>query len=340
VAVDIIANLTTALYVVLGIYLVMNLILVIAWILYVPIVVRIFSETPLLLADASQPLADGEECAFKTSDGLHLRGTYFGTMAEERLGVVLFCHELTSDRWSTARYTSDLRDRGFDVFSFDFRNHGQSQRQPDYEPMPWTTQYELNDVQAAIDYLASRPDADPDGFGLLGISRGGTTALCAAAVDPRIRCVVTDGAFPLEEMQLYYMRRYMQIYLYFSWLLAKLPDHTLGTFCRWARFIVGWRRKCRFLHVTQMTKKLRQPVLLIHGERDTYVPLEVVQTLRASLGRKPRLWVVSNAKHNRCIDVATQRYRRRIGRFFQAHLSPGRATAPAVQLQRPVRRVG
>jgi fermentation-respiration switch protein FrsA (DUF1100 family) len=89
-----------------------------------------------------------------------------------------------------------------------------------------------------------------------------------------------------------------------------------------------------------MTRKLQQPVLLIHGERDTYVPLEVAQTLRASLERRPRLWVVPHAKHNRCIDVATQRYQRRISRFFQAHLSPGRVTAPVVQLQRPVRRVG
>jgi pimeloyl-ACP methyl ester carboxylesterase len=274
-----------------------------------------------------------------------LRGTYFSTPSEARLGVITFCHELTSDRWSAMRYVSDLLARGFDVFAFDFRNQGESQRQAGYEPMPWVTRYELHDVRAAVDYLASRPDADPRGVGLLGISRGGTAALCAAAEDPRIACVVTDGAFPLEEMQLHYMRRYMEIYLPFtwlSWLLAKLPDHVLGSFCRWARWIVGWRRGCRFLHVTQMTRRLRKPVFMIHGERDTYVPLQVVHELRASLARKPRLWVVSGAKHNRSIDVAAAVYRRRIARFFQAHLAAGRfpASSPAVLLQQPTRRVG
>jgi pimeloyl-ACP methyl ester carboxylesterase len=296
-----------------------------------------------LLADSSQPVSGGEECLFRTADGLTLQGAYFATPASERLGVIAFCHELTSDRWSAMRYLSDLRERGFDVFTFDFRNHGQSDRQPGYEPMPWVTQYELNDVQAAVDYLASREDADPQGIGLLGVSRGAAAALCAASVEPRIRCVVTDGAFPLEEMQLHYMRRYMEIYLpRLTWLLAKVPDHSLATFCRWARFIVGLRRRCRFLHVTQMTRRVRQPVFMIHGQRDTYVPLEVVHELRASLGRKPRLWVVPDAKHNRSIDVATYRYRSRVARFFLQHLAGGRSLAPAAtaQLKQPARRVG
>ncbi len=91
-----------------------------------------------------------------------------------------------------------------------------------------------------------------------------------------------------------------------------------------------------------MTRRVRQPVFMIHGERDTYVPLEVVHELRASLGRKPRLWVVPEAKHNRSIDVATHRYRRRIARFFQHHLAGGRSLVPAtaLDLQHPTRRVG
>jgi pimeloyl-ACP methyl ester carboxylesterase len=341
--VDLIAILSIGLYTLIGVYVFLNLILVVAWFIYVPVVVRVFSETPFLLADSSQPVTGGEDCLFHTADGLMLRGTYFTTPAGERLGVIAFCHELTSDRWSAMRYVSELHERGFDVFSFDFRNHGQSDRQSGYEPMPWVTRYELNDVRAAVDYLASRDDADPRGVGLLGVSRGAAAALCAASLEPRIRCVVTDGAFPLEEMQLHYMRRYMEIYLpHFSWLLAKLPDHSLATFCRWARLIVGLRRRCRFLHVTQMTRRVRQPVFMIHGKRDTYVPLEVVQELRASLPRRPRLWVVPEAKHNRSIDVATHRYRRRIARFFQQHLAGGRSLAPlaAAELQHPTRRVG
>lgn len=334
--------LITGLLALLGVYACLLAILVVAWFVYVPLVIRIFSETPFLLADSSHPVEGGEECEFPTADGLLLRGVYFATPASQRLGVVMFCHELTSDRWSALRYLDDLRERGFDVFAFDFRNQGASDRQGGYEPMPWVTQFEQYDLRAALDYLSSRADADPRGVGLLGISRGGSAALCAAADDARIACVVTDGAFPLEEMQLHYMRRYMEIYLHFSWLLAKLPDHTLGTFCRWARFIVGWRRGCKFLHVTQMTRRLRKPVFMIHGERDTYVPVQVVQELRNSMARKPRLWVVEGAKHNRGIDVASALYRRRIARFFQVHLAGERlpAIAGSTAVEQPARRVG
>jgi fermentation-respiration switch protein FrsA (DUF1100 family) len=81
---------------------------------------------------------------------------------------------------------------------------------------------------------------------------------------------------------------------------------------------------------------------MIHGECDTYVPIEVVHELRNSLGRKPRLWVVAGAKHNRSIDVATHLYRRRVARFFQAHLAADRLSISASLLRReqPARRVG
>jgi dipeptidyl aminopeptidase/acylaminoacyl peptidase len=305
-----------------------------AWIMYVPVVVRVFGETPFLFADTSQPLAEGEECEFPTSDGLTLRGTYLATHAEQRQGVIAFCHEMTSDRSSCTQYVKDLLHRGYDVFAFDFRNHGQSDRMPGYEPIPWLTRYELEDVLAAVDYLCGRDDADPQGIGLLGISRGGTAALCAAACDGRIRAVATDGAFPLEEMQLHYMRRYMEIYLRYSWLLSKLPDVSLSSFCRWGRYFVGLRRRCQFINVTQFTRKIRQPVFLIHGERDNYVPLEVVHLLRSSISRRTRLWVVPGAKHNRAIHVAMQQYHRRIGRFFSNHLSAEPAVAALEQLNR------
>ena len=85
-------DLTTFLFVglctLLGVYLFLKLVLIVAWFIYVPVVVRAFSETPFLLADTSQPVSGGEECQFPTSDGLMLRGTYFSTGSDARLGVI------------------------------------------------------------------------------------------------------------------------------------------------------------------------------------------------------------------------------------------------------------
>ena len=43
--------------------------------------------------------------------------------------------------------------------------------------MQWTTDHEIRDLRAALAYLRTRDDHDPAGFGLFGVSRGGTTAL-------------------------------------------------------------------------------------------------------------------------------------------------------------------
>ncbi|MBN2291642.1 MAG: alpha/beta fold hydrolase [Pirellulales bacterium] len=308
---------------------------IVAWILYVPLAVRVFGETPWLPAPWREPLDDGQSVEFPTDDGLKLSGTYLPSFQESRKGVILFCHELNGDRWSCTPYVEDLRQQGYDIFSFDFRNHGTSGRSVDYEPLPWVTTFELADVRAAIDYLSSRPDADPDGIGLFGISKGGTVALCATAYDPRVRALIVDGACPTERMQIYYVRRFAKIFASFPWLLTRLPDISLRSTNAWTRLVLSRRRKCRFVNVDAAARKIRQPVLMIHGRRDNHIPLKIVQDLRSTMSRRTKLWAISDAKHNGSISVARDTYHRRIARFFQHNLrSPKPELNPASKLTR------
>ena len=46
-----------------------------------------------------------------------------------------------------------------------------------------------------MDYLASRPDVDPEQIGAFGFSMGGSTTLLAAARDPRIKALAADSAW-------------------------------------------------------------------------------------------------------------------------------------------------
>ena len=314
---------------------------VIAWILYVPMTVRVFGESPWLPAPWREPLHGGEDVEFVTDDGLRLGGTYLATEKRDRKGVIVFCHELNGDRWSCAPYVEDLRQRGYDIFTFDFRNHGTSSRSPDYEPLPWVTTFELADVRAAIDYLSSRVDASPGGIGLLGISKGGTVALCATAYDPRVRALIVDGACPTERMQLYYVRRFAKIFARSSWLLTRLPNISLRTTNALTRFILGRRRNCRFVNVDIAARKIRQPVLMIHGRCDNHIPLEIVQNLRATMSKGTKLWAISEAKHNGSISVVRETYHRRIARFFQRTLAvPQQTQISESSLTRHQRLVG
>jgi pimeloyl-ACP methyl ester carboxylesterase len=314
---------------------------VLIWALYVPVVVRVFGETPWLRANSLQPLDDSEDCQFTTADGLILRGSYLPTTAGVRQGVIAFCHELAGDRWGALPYVQDLRNQGFDIFTFDFRNHGASDGLTDYQPLPWLTRYELADVQAAINYLCSRLDADSTGIGLIGVSKGGNAALCAAANDPRIRSIVTDGAFPIDAMQRHYIRRFMRIYARLPRWVERVPDFCLVSFCVWAKFLLGLRSHCRFVNVDQVARQVRQPVFMIHGEQDGYIPLEVVRKLRTCLSGRSKLWIVPGVKHNGAIAAVTREYHRRIARFFRKTLAGCRLPAAEVGKREtaPVERV-
>ena len=282
----------------------------------VPVASRLFGEMPWLPAEWSGPLTEGENVRFAAQDGVWLQGTYLKTTSSRRLGVIAFCHELNGDRWSARPYTADLRRRGFDIFTFDFRNHGCSERVAGYEPMPWVTINELYDVRAAIDYLCSRGDADANGIGLMGISRGGTAALCAASRDGRVRVLAVDGPVPTEQLQLHRTRGMLEHFLRPLRLLAIVPDAVLRSVGTWSKRFVGWRCHCALVNVDEAARRIEQPVLLIHGRHDAHVPLEAVLSLRSLMSRRTRLWVVPHARHNRAIATAPEEYRRRLARFF------------------------
>lgn len=179
-------------------------------------------------------------------------------------------------------------------------------------------------------YLASRGDADPRGVGLFGVSRGGAAALCAAARDRRVQAVVTDGAFGTMAMQVHYMRRYMSIFTLYTQYFSRLPDWVLASLVRVAHRVVGYRRRIRFLSVESFARRVRQPVLMIHGEADPFVPLSVARHLQGQLHRAT-FWSVPGARHNAALSAAPDEYRRRVARFFLKHLAAGRrqAVAPA-----------
>src|SRR5262249_52071040 len=130
--------------------------------LYVPLLTRIFQEKPLFIVPRGQAGDDSERVAFQTEDGLTLKGCYLRA-AGERRGVILFGLEFGSNCWSCRAYCEHLLEAGFDVFAFESRNQGDSDRQEGYDPLQWVTDYEVADAQAALAYVKGRSDADPRG---------------------------------------------------------------------------------------------------------------------------------------------------------------------------------
>jgi dienelactone hydrolase len=152
---------------------------------YLHHVVQIFQVKPLFVVPTGQPVPEAEDLRFPTENGLTLRGCYLrGTVPPggSRAGVILFGLEFGSNRWACVSSCEPLLQAGFDVFAYEPRCQGESDRQPGYEPLQWVTRYEVADARAALAYLKGRPDGDPRGVGFFGLSKGAGAALHAAMV--------------------------------------------------------------------------------------------------------------------------------------------------------------
>lgn len=287
---------------------------------YAPIIMHKFEDSPMFLPLRVEPAERGESVAFPTADGLTLAGSYFRARTDGRAGVMVYCHEFLSDRWSYRPYIDHLRDLGFDVFTFDFRNHGESGSEAGYEPMHWASDREVRDLRAALAYLRTRPDRDPAGYGLFGVSRGGTTALIVTPDERDVWGVITDGAFPTIGTMMAYILRWAELYLRNPLVRKAIPRWLYRILARSGRRRSERRRGCRFPDLEKAVARLApRPWLAIHGQRDTYIPPEIVEECFERGDGPKEMWLVPDAKHNRCREREPEAYAGRLLDFVDRY---------------------
>jgi uncharacterized protein len=308
---------------------------------YIDWVVRVFEEKPFFIIPRGTPAEGAEDVRVSTTDGLVLRGCYLKTNAGFRRGVVLFGLEFGSNRWACRQYCERLQDAGYDVFACELRNQGESDKDPTYEPMQWSTNKDLADARAALAYLHARPDADPAGVGVFGISKGGSLGLMLAAEDRRVRCIATDGAFATYTTVVPFMRKFVAIIIKRRERIRKMiPDWFYGLIGSAAMNRSERTRGVKLVEVEKSVRKLRQPLLMIQGSNDTYITPAITEALfaEAKKAKVKELWVVAGAKHNQALNVAGDEYHSKLVAFFDEHLgryNPLPAPASAADLVLP-----
>jgi uncharacterized protein len=237
-----------------------------------------------------------EDVAFPTPDGLTLRGWY---IPGQNGATILFAHGGGGNRLGVGQLeqAAALAKHGFSELLYDLRAHGDS----DGTQVSFTGV----DVLAALNYLRSRPDVDPDRIGAIGLSLGAIDIVHAAAQDRGLKAIVLDGLGQSGS--------------------ADLPPPTTAPELMLAlqRAVTFAALRARGVVAVPVIESLSRlpplPKLFISGAGQT-LEREAVRRYFAASGEPKSLWELPEGTHAYTWAARPEEYVQRIADFFTSSL--------------------
>ncbi|WP_417582943.1 alpha/beta hydrolase [Nitrincola sp.] len=190
---------------------------------------------------------------FATKRGRMLEGWWLAST--EAQGHVILTHGWGANRRALLPLVPMLVSTGWNVLLFDVRNHGNSDEDT-FSSMPRFAE----DIDAAIAWLNDSQGKCP--IALIGHSVGAAATLLAASRRNDIAAVVSLSSFahPTDMMK--------------RWLVEKgIPFFPLGWYVLgYVERIIGYRFDT--IAPVDTITRVHCPILLVHGDSDTTIPLE------------------------------------------------------------------
>ena len=195
--------------------------------------------------------------------------------------VILWCHGNAGNVSHRLENIRLLYQRGISIFIFDYRGYGRSTGTP-------TEVGFYQDALVCYDYLIHQRDISAERLIVFGRSLG--SGVAAEVTDRRPTAgLIVEGSFPS--------------------IQAMSDHHYFGLPARWVMDVE--------FNLTQKVRDLKVPLLVIHGERDSIVPMFMGKQV-FDTASEPKWWhAVSNAGHNDVPFVGGESYFREIDAFLQ-----------------------
>src|SRR6185295_9234506 len=198
-------------------------------------------------------------------------------------GSAILCHGMESAKNSEKLIflARALAHRGVLALRFDFRYVGESSGK--FADITYSG--EVEDLQAAYDFMQDR---HPGKSVIFGSSMGGTVALLFAAQEPSVAAIVTLAApgrpenFPTRMLTPEQLQRWRE------------QGHTIYN---GKRLNISLLDDLERLNVPEAARRIRCPVLILHGETDEVVPVAEACELHEILASPKRLSIFKETDH-------------------------------------------
>lgn len=220
-----------------------------------------------------------QEVWLQAEDGTKLFGWYVENRATPV--VLLWCHGNAGNIIHRLENLVELYRLGFSVLLFDYRGYGRSQGRPTEEGM-------YQDALAAYDYLASERQIAPERLLLFGRSLGGAVAGYVASRKPAAGLIL-ESVFPS--------------------IAAVARAHYFG-------LPVDWLLGAEF-NLADRLAALSLPVLVVHGDRDDIIPIELGRQVFDAAREPKAFYLVPGADHNDLYVVGGRAYFQRLRQFAE-----------------------
>ncbi len=143
---------------------------------------RLVVVLAMATAAGSTAEASGRAVTLPSLDGTTLAGEYFEASSRPAPAVVLV-HMLTRSKNDWGSLADRIQEAGITALAIDLRGHGAS------SGSPHALGEMVQDVRAAVQWLAARQGVRPTSIGLIGASLGASLSLLASVELPAVRAI-------------------------------------------------------------------------------------------------------------------------------------------------------
>ena len=220
-----------------------------------------------------------DDVNFESADGTMLNGWFMDAVGGEAKGTIVFSHGNAGSIGHHLWFVAWLAKEGYNVFMYDYRGFGKSGGSVNREGM-------VQDVNAAFNYVVSRPDVDADKLISYGHSLGGAKSVTALARDKPegLRAIITEGTFSSYQA------------------MARIVGGELG-----ANLITDELSPKEFIGRIKDV-----PLLMVHGDRDQVVPLAQAKELFGRANEPKTFFEVKGGSHGDSLSRDNGAYRKRL----------------------------